>query len=303
MKILICSDGSASADKAMHLGAIIAAACAAEVTVLGIVEAPGKTDAILDALRRGLQLLEERKVHAELVTVTGQPIEEIVKRTEEIHFDLVVIGAARKETRGTYWRSSKTYKIIKSIHPPVLVVMEKTSAIRRILICTGGRRYIDTAVALAGQIARGMQASATLFHVMPEPPAIYARLHRLEVNVPAILNSKSELGRNLREQKQTLEKLGVAVEVKLRQGSVLREIFREIQEGNYDLVVTGSSLSRGSLRTYILGDVTREIVNRCNCAVLVVRAGMKTEGIVQSLTGWIDRITHHGQASKSVTNK
>jgi nucleotide-binding universal stress UspA family protein len=191
---------------------------------------------------------------------------------------------------------SMTYKIIKSINPPVLVSMEKTSSIKRILICTGGRKYIENAVALAGRIARGMQASVTLFHVMPEPPALYARLHRLEINVPAILNSKSELGKNLRDEKHTLEALGVPVEVKLSQGSVLHEIFREIQEGNYDLVVTGSSLSRGSLRTYILGDVTREIVNRCNCVVLVVRAGMKSEGIVQGLTGWIGRFAHKKQS-------
>lgn len=300
MKILICSDGSASADKAAHLGALIAAACKAEVTVLGIVEAPGKTDSILDALRRSLQLLEEKKIHTELVTITGQPIAEIVKRTEEVHFDLVVIGATRKGTPGPFWMSYKTYKIIKSIHPPVLVVMEKTTSIKRILICTGGRKYIDNAVALAGRIARGMQASVTLFHVMPEPPALYARLHRLEINVPAILNSKSELGRNLRDEKQTLDALGVPVEVRLRQGPVLHEIFQEIQEGNYDLVVTGSSLSRGSLRTYVLGDVTREIVNRSNCAVLVVRAGVKTKGIVESLTGWLDHIAHKNQPTSNV---
>ncbi len=303
MKILICSDGSEPAAKATHLGALIAVACNAQVTVLGIVEAPGKKDAILDALRRSLQLFEEKKIHAELVTITGEPIMEIVKRTEEVHFDLVVIGATRKGTRGPFWMSSKTYKIIKSINPPVLIAMEKTSSIKRILICTGGRKYIENAVALAGRIARGMQASITLFHVMPEPPALYARLHRFEVNVSAVLNSKSELGRNLREQKQTLEALGVAVEVKLRQGPVLPEIFREIREGNYDLVVTGSSLSRGSLRNYILGDVTREIVNRANCAVLVVRAGIESGSIVQSLAGWLGHLSRHNQAAKSEAEK
>ena len=57
----------------------------------------------------------------------------------------------------------------------------------------------------------------------------------------------------------------------MRQGPVLDEIMREIHEGGYDLVVTGSALSR-SLRTYVLGDISREIVNRANCAVLVVRS-------------------------------
>jgi nucleotide-binding universal stress UspA family protein len=303
MKILICNDGSGPAEKAIRLGALVAAACDAEVTVLGIVEGPGKKDSILDALRRSLQLFEEKKIHTELVTITGQPIPEIVKRTEEVHFDLVVIGAMRKETRGAFWMSSKTYKIIKRIHPPVLVAMEKTSDIKRILICTAGRKYIENAVALAGRIASRMQAAVTLLHVMPEPPAVYARLHRLEVDVNAILNSKSELGLSLREQKQSLESLGVTVEVKLRQGPVITEVFDEIHEGNYDLVVTGSSLSRSGLRTYILGDVTREIVNRCDCAVLVVRAGVKPEGIVQSLTGWIDRIAHHRPPTKSTPAK
>jgi len=146
---------------------------------------------------------------------------------------------------------------------------------------------------LTGQIARGMGASVTLFHVVPEPPPIYARLHRLEPNVEAVLNSKSELGRNLRDQKRILEEMGVNVEVRLGQGAVLSEIHREIQGCNYDMVVTGSSQSRASLRTYILGDVTREIVNRATCAVMVVRSGITSEGILQSLTGWLDRITHH----------
>lgn len=296
MKMLVCSDGSQAAENAIRLGALIAAACEAEVTLLGIVEGPGTKDAILDALRRGLQLLEEKRVHAELVTVTGEPIAEIIRRTEQTHFDLVVIGATRKGSRGLFWISSKAYKIIKSIEPPVLVVLEKGASIKRILICTGGQKYIANAVALTGQIARGMEASITIFHVMPEPPAIYARLHRLETNVETILNSKSELGRNLREQRKILEDLGVPVEVKLRQGPVLSEIYREMRGGNYDLVVTGSSLSRASLRTYILGDVTREIVNRATCAVMVVRSGITSEGILQSLTGWLDRITHHHPA-------
>src|SRR5579883_1075499 len=151
MKFLVCSDGSAQAENAIRLGALIATACQAEVTLLGIIEDPGGTDAILDALRRGLQLLEERKIHAELTTITGEPISEIIQRTEQTRFDLVIIGAARKGSQGPYWISSKAYKIIKSIHPPVLVVLEKTSGIKRILICTGGQKYIANAVSLTGQ--------------------------------------------------------------------------------------------------------------------------------------------------------
>ena len=38
------------------------------------------------------------------------------------------------------------------------------------------------------------------------------------------------------------------------------------------MIVTGSSRARGPLRHYIMGDVTREIVNRATVPVLVARS-------------------------------
>jgi len=270
MKILICNDGSEQAERAMRLGATIAAACQAEVTLLGIQESPGDAQALLDSLKRGQSLLEDKKIHAELITKSGKPIEEIIKRTRETVYDLVVIGAARKESRGAFWMSSKTYKLIKEIRSPVLSVAGKTTSINRILICSGGKRYIDDAVLLTGKIAHGLGATVTLLHVTSEPPGILARLPHMEDDATFLLRSKSELAQNLRREKETLESLGVRTEVNLRHGGVLDQILRELREGNYDLVVTGSALSR-SFRTYILGDISREIVNRATCAVLVAR--------------------------------
>jgi nucleotide-binding universal stress UspA family protein len=270
MKMLICSDGSAQGEKAIRFGAAIAEGCRAEVTLLGVIETAGGSKELLDSLQRGQALLQTKGIAAELSTKSGQPIDEIKRRTRETAYDLVVIGAVRKETRGRFWMSSMTYKIIKEIEPPVLSVAGKSVSIKRLLICSGGKSYIDKAVRLSGQIAHGTGAGVTLLHVMPEAPAIYAHLSRVEETVARLLESNSELGINLRREKETLESLGVATDVKVRQGSVLSEILHETEEGGYDLVVTGSALSR-SLRTYVLGDISREIVNRTNRAVLVVR--------------------------------
>src|SRR5215471_4320586 len=99
MRLLICSDGSEQADRAVRLGATIAGACGAETTLLGIIEVPGNADVILESLKRGQTLLQDKGVQAELVTKAGNPIEEIIRRTTEIDLDLIVIGAARKEPR------------------------------------------------------------------------------------------------------------------------------------------------------------------------------------------------------------
>jgi nucleotide-binding universal stress UspA family protein len=270
MRLLICSDGSEQAGQAVRLGALIAAGCQAQVTLLGIMEASGQSEVLLESLRRGQALLEEKGIRAELISKAGEPVSEIVQRTKETTFDLVVIGAVRKGNRGRFWMSSKTYRLIKQIEPPVLSVAGKCAGIRRALICSGGRRYIDRAVRLTGEIARGCRASVTLFHVVGEPPAIYAGLPRMAETADWVLNSDSELGVNLRHEKATLESMGVPTEVRLGQGSVLQEILREIRTQQYDLMVTGSALSQ-RLRSYVLGDISREIVNRVDCAVLVAR--------------------------------
>jgi nucleotide-binding universal stress UspA family protein len=272
MRFLVGTDGSEQAERAIRFATEVAAACQTEVTLLGIQETAGKPDVLLGALRRGQQLLESRGIAVESVTKSGDPIEEIVRRTETLVYDLVVIGGSRKRGHyGPFSMSVKAYKIIKLIKPPVLIVTGNPSALKRILVCSGGKVYIESAFDLIARIAQGASASVALFHVMPEAPALYSGIRKLELNPALLLDSNSELARNLRRQRDLLTAHGIQTEIRLRQGFVLDEIFAELQQGPYDLIVAGSSLSTGPLRTYILGDVTRQIVNRADCPVLVTR--------------------------------
>jgi nucleotide-binding universal stress UspA family protein len=118
---------------------------------------------------------------------------------------------------------------------------------------------------------------------MAEPPAIYADLVRLEEDVDALLAAGSELGQNLRLQKESLEKLGVRADVRVRHGMVLEQVFRELRDGGYDMIVTGSSQARGALQHYIMGDLTKSIVDRARCPVLVARSNITGGGIFASL--------------------
>jgi nucleotide-binding universal stress UspA family protein len=283
MKLLICTDGSVQAENAVRFGGIIAENSGGETTILGITEKPGEEDAAFESLRRAQQLLKQYGVNAEVITKAGEPFEEIVKRTEETTYDLVVIGAVRKGTRGPFLMSAKAYKIIKAVSPPVLVVIGIRDSLKRILVCSGGEKYIDRAVEFSGKIARAAEASITLFHVMAEPPAVYTDLIRMEEDINLLLHSSSVLGQNLRREKESLEARGVSTDVRLRHGLVISEVFKEIRRGDYDLVVTGSSPEGGNLRSYIMGNITREIVNRAECPVLVVRGGEAPAGITTSL--------------------
>jgi nucleotide-binding universal stress UspA family protein len=298
MKILFCSDGSTQAENAVRFGALIAAACQAETSILGIVEKVGQEDVVLQALRRAQEILKEYHLNAELITKAGRPVREIIKRTQETRYDLVVIGAARKGARGPLCMSARAYKIIESVEPPVLVVIGERTALRRILLCTGGTEQADPTVNFAGEIARRVNASVTLLHVLAEPPAVYVNLIKTEEDVAQILESSSKLGRSLRHQKELLEKMGVPCEVHLQHGLVLDELLHELQRTEYDLVVSGSSPAHDRLRAYIMGNVTREIVNRAELPALVVRSGAKSD---HGLGGLINHLLHRpgGPAAKT----
>jgi nucleotide-binding universal stress UspA family protein len=119
-----------------------------------------------------------------------------------------------------------------------------------------------------------------------------------------LLHSDAPLGQNLRREKEQLQGMGVTTDVRLRHGLVISEVFKEIRRGDYDLVVTGSSPESGNLRSYIMGNITREIVNRAECPVLVVRGGEAPAGLGKSLRGFLTDITHaFGQSREEEDTK
>ena len=281
MKILICSDGTPPANSATRLGGSLAGASRAETTLLGITEKRANERSLRDALEAQAQSLRAEGVSPQIVVRAGEPIRQILKQTSTTSYDLVVIGSRQRGTTGRYWRSRRTYEVVKSIPPPVLVAIGECTRLKKFLVCTGGKEFIEDAVQLTGRLAVAAGASVTLLHVMAEPPAIYADLVRLQEDVNQLLESNSELGINLRAQKEELERLGVPTEVHVRHGLVLYQVLAETRTGDYDLIVTGSSQARGVIRHYIMGDLTRSILNHANCPVLVVRAGQpgRSEGL------------------------
>jgi nucleotide-binding universal stress UspA family protein len=276
MKILICSDGMPAADSATKLGGSLATLLHAETTLLGIAEKAEDEPSLREALEKQAEWLRAKNVSPQIAVGAGDPVRQIVDETAKAKYDLVIIGARRTGSTGLHWRSEKTYEVIKSISPPVLVAMGEWAQLKRFLVCTGGKEFIEEAVQLTGKLAAAVGASVTLLHVMAEPPAIYADLVRLEEDVARLLESNSELGINLRTQKQDLEKLGVPTEVHVRHGIVVDQVFAEARETSYELIVTGSSHARGMVRHYIMGDLTRSILNHANCPVLVARPSAVT---------------------------
>jgi nucleotide-binding universal stress UspA family protein len=269
--MLICSDGHASAENAIRFIAKTASACSAEVTLLGVIERPDDESHLAAALERGAQLLRDEGVQVEIVTGKGHPIAQIKQRTAEGNYDLVVVGAERKSS-SSFALSTKAYHIIKGIDPPVLVMIGNRAELRWILVCSSGQPSMDRPIELTAAIAQGSRAGVTLVHVLAAPPLIYSDLLEREIRgVEKLLASNFSLAKNLRHEKAAFEKLGVPVEVKLRSGEIADELLREARTRDFDLMVAGSTSTRGVIGAYVMGDVTAAILDAADRPVLVVR--------------------------------
>jgi nucleotide-binding universal stress UspA family protein len=171
-----------------------------------------------------------------------------------------------------------------------LIVPVSRPAIKRILICSGGGAYIDNAVRFTSKMAKVLSAEITLFTVTPQPPAMHGTIFRRQEDVAALLKSNSALARNLRTEKEIIEGDGVPATVELRHGIVIQQILAEIQRGDYDLVVSGSWPVRDAWRNYAIGNVTREIVNRTERPVLVIRSDIQPASLAQRFGEIIKRL-------------
>jgi len=262
MKILFCYDGSSQAENAVRFGVQIAAACQAESSILAVTVKAEDENALRNAARHVQDVFKEHGIAAELITRVGRPTRAIVKQTEEAHYDLVVIGVMSNDTPwrlfAPVWMSMGARDIVELVEPAVLVVIGGRRALHRILLCTGGSEYIAKATEIVGRIARCVNATVDLAHVLPEPPAMYADLVLYEEDADQVLKSSSKLGRALRRQKSLLERFGVFGELRLRQGQVVPELLKELKRTEYDLVVSGSLPAREKLRKYVMGDVARQ---------------------------------------------
>ena len=93
MKILICSDGTSSAQAAIDLGGLLAGPLKAETTLLRIAERSEDEQPLREALHTQAQSLRQRGVSPDIVVQFGEPVLQIVQRTSNSKYDLVVIGA------------------------------------------------------------------------------------------------------------------------------------------------------------------------------------------------------------------
>lgn len=269
MKVLICINDLISDEPGLMLGQMIARFFDAEITLLHVLPKKKKSG----DRDRGEQLLEKannliadfpvsRKVRRDDI------VNRIVKEAEKGDYDLVIITVSRL---GEQAQIRSIHRALLNKLPCCLLVAKNPRAeINRMLICTGGLQMTEILVEVGAKFAKSLISEVTLFHVAANIPSMYTGLETIEETLVELLETDTPVARHLRRGAEILAENNIDAELKLRHGSAVYEIVREIDRKNHDMVVIGASGADTVIKEWFYGNITQNIVDAVGIPVLVV---------------------------------
>lgn len=270
MKILLCTDGSSYTTRGLNLGTRVACAAANSVDILAVVE-PGweeDTDRLVEAAATDL---ETAGISVTIHRRTGSIAEEVIRQAQATPYDLLVIGSRGRRGVARLLLGSVALHITERVPFSVLVVKGRVRDLKRFLVCSSAGPVSEHTIRFAGRLARALDASVTLLHVMSQLPlAEDAVLDDLEASAEELIRRGSPEGAHFSQMLDLLTAAGVVTRAVVRHGLVRDEILAEAQGGQHDLLVTGAHVTPG-LNARLVDDLSADILLAANCPVLIVR--------------------------------
>jgi nucleotide-binding universal stress UspA family protein len=272
-RVLLLVADSESAKTATRFAGVLAARCGAAVTAFSVVRPSEARTDFERALAEATTTLGKSSVAVETAIVEGELIPEAAKKARD-GYDLTIFGASSRTGREGRRLSLAVWQLAKSVETPVLLIPPAAKpSVERILVCTGGERYIEKGVRFVSTLARCLGAQVSLLHILPVAPEMYRAWAPVPRTEERLLEGESRLARVLRDQLAIFQKEQVAAGLVLEESdSIERAIFDVCRRIDAQLLVVGSSPLRGRLRTSMLGSVTRDVIVRASVPVLIVRS-------------------------------
>jgi nucleotide-binding universal stress UspA family protein len=145
---------------------------------------------------------------------------------------------------------------------PAAILRRKGGAMK-ILLAYDGPERSGSALASAAELGRADGAEITVLGVTPPGEG--------ESRTPGRVVLRPRAHPDVVKAHAHLRGLGIASTMRMEQGHPAGEIVRVAEEGGYELIVVGSR-GRSPVGELLLGSVSRSVVRRAPCPVLVAAA-------------------------------
>lgn len=292
-RILLATDFSHDAARALEYGMHLATAWQAALEVLHVIEAPhwlpGDTEAVAvveQARMAAARQLEEVRdelagngIPAKVRLVLGNPTEHICLDAKDRGVDLVVLGVQRRKSQLYGLIGSTAEQVVKEGPCPVLVVpgcrdeaatplpTGRSVAIRHILAPVDFSAISLDAVEYAVHLAHSFGATLTLMHVLE--PVCYD----LDCGLGTIEQETSKReywNQQLTELREAIAALGLVTDLEVSGGLPSDAILACALRHHTDLIVMGTH-GRGGRSPERFGSVADAVLRRATSPVLTVK--------------------------------
>jgi nucleotide-binding universal stress UspA family protein len=264
VEILICTDGSDSSIKSAGMVSKFGFPATTHVVVLGVSVTEDDIEKLNSSMDKiNLSMRDHFSVGKKMRY--GNPIEEILAEALEHSYDLVIVGGG-----GTLSGlldpqiGSTTGKLARKLHTHFLVVRRIPEKFTKVLFCTGADAPASETMKLGGEWLSESDAQIGLLHVIA--------MSQKTTTVTGAEQLPQDL--LIERSTQQLRDAGVNNEIipKIRHGSVVEEVLKELTEGGYELLVVGSHYQPGQDRWQgtLLDDITDQLLIRSTCSVLII---------------------------------
>ena len=278
--ILAATDFSPAADCALHRAAMIARQLDAALHVLHVVHPlnlyPGQNvdaaaldDAALDEAGTRLDVLvqgvaEQYGIRTHAAWRIGRAHTQIAAYAQEVAADLVVVGARGENAVQRLFLGSTPMRLLRVRSGPLLIVRRPNWLYEHVLAAVDFSADSDAAIVWARRLAG--DARLDVLHILePELDRRLPQAKRKEANAD-MHNIAQNLMTNL------LAKLPGENSAHVELGYVPTRILELAQQWRTDLIVVGRH-GHGGLEAFLLGSVSKDIIQAADCDVLVAGAG------------------------------
>ena len=251
-RIVLATDGSATAQTAELVACSLAAATKARVTVAHAYTDPARAE---NAVARAVGIADDTGLKkTETALSPDDPADAVVRVAEENDADLIVTGS-----RGLFHAEQLIGSVVRKIvmHAPCDVLLTRardetdrphgSPPYRRILLATDGSATADRAARKAYALANRLDASMTLLFVG------HPKTGELVLG-----DTASSIGE------------GAQVGMIILDGDPAEQIVATAEKEGFDLVIVGNKGLTGA-RAALLGSVPRDVAENASSDVLVAR--------------------------------
>lgn len=271
MSILVYLKNMPYSKNAVAFGRMFAEWLNTDLTLLQVRDRKNSDEELQRDFEAAAALVPDKKVSH--IIRQGSASENILLEIRSGAYDVIVLRARRAIRYRQRLGKKVARRIAHDSTIPVLIVKDtdQAPALNRILICTGGKDVAIPVIQKGAALAKASGAEVTLLHITTPVPSMYTGMDEIEETFEELLQTDTPTARHLRTAAGILAEENITAHMEIRQGDVTEEILARSSTEKCDLIIVGAPPVDSRLKEWFMGDVTRNLVNHAECAVLVVR--------------------------------